>query len=337
MPKNFNIEKDEHPVKFVVDNLTPEMYTPLLSWLQAGAGAVQEAPVLSFWFNLPSDGLPVLRDWLLTAEGVYFSGFLKTVNLVKLVLMQHVGVAPKAWTMLERHLHQHKFEMSEGPLKGAPGAFIWTENMPIVKQQDDAICKVDGKLKELSSDARKAAWTADTMKLARDCAALGQLYQRDLKSQRRIEDKMDARNLHTELIIIRMFGIQTTSTTAPVPMEDERPQDTPLSWEGEPDTLDQLVDQYIIECKMSGRTAGTTLILVQSKSRNNQTTDVTEGQQFKLYLAAHVDVAVPKGEYQIAHGPSKFQKADRIAKLQREGKQGWQHTHSFSLVQQKGT
>ena len=69
-------------------------------------------------------------------------------------------------------------------------------------------------------------------------------------------------------------------------MEDERPQDTPLSWEGEPDTLDQLVDQYIIECKMSGRTAGTTLILVQSKSRNNQTTDVTEGQQFKLYLAA---------------------------------------------------
>ena len=82
------------------------------------------------------------------------------------------------------------------------------------------------------------------------------------------------------------FGIQTTSTTAPVPMQDERPQDTPLSCEGEPDTLDQLVDQYIIECKTSGRTAGTTLILVQSKSRNNQTTDVTEGQQFKLYLAA---------------------------------------------------
>ena len=31
--------------------------------------------MLSFWFNLPSDGLPVLRDWLLTAEGVYFSEY----------------------------------------------------------------------------------------------------------------------------------------------------------------------------------------------------------------------------------------------------------------------
>ena len=76
---------------------------------------------------------------------------------------------------------------------------IWTENMPIVKQQDDAICKVDGKLKELSSDARKAAWTADTMKLARDCAALGQLYQRDLKSQRsqRIQKVLHMKNQNT--------------------------------------------------------------------------------------------------------------------------------------------
>ena len=55
-------------------------------------------------------------------------------------------------------------------------------------------------------------------------------------------------------------------------------------WSGEPETIDQLLDRYIVEGKCSGRTAGTTLYLVQCKARDGGVSQALEGQKFKLFL-----------------------------------------------------
>ena len=48
--------------------------------------------------------------------------------------------------------------------------------------------------------------------------------------------------------------------------------------------MDELVDRYVIEGKFSGRTAGTTLYLVQAKARDGSLHQAVEGQRFKLFL-----------------------------------------------------
>ena len=54
----------------------------------------------------------------------------------------------------------------------------------------------------------------------------------------------------------------------------------------EPQTLEALQDKYIVECKFSGRCAGTTLVLCQSKKRDGVVDQVTGNQRFKLFMAA---------------------------------------------------
>lgn len=53
----------------------------------------------------------------------------------------------------------------------------------------------------------------------------------------------------------------------------------------EPDTIEALLDAYIVESKFSGRTAGTTLFCVQSKRRDGTLDQVPPSQKFKLFLA----------------------------------------------------
>ncbi|CAJ1344537.1 unnamed protein product [Effrenium voratum] len=111
-----------------------------------------------------------------------------------------------------------------------------------------------------------------------------------------------------------MVANSLVAATAP-PVQEEVELE---GWHGEPEKLDDLTRRYIIEAKVSGRTAGTTLYLVQAKDRDNKLEGVVENQQWKLFLAAHLPVELSPDEYQIAHGASKFLKPDRVAKLQRE-------------------
>ena len=133
----------------------------------------------------------------------------------------------------------------------------------------------------------------------------------------------------------------------------------------EPKTLEELTNTYNVENKIAGRTAGSTLYLVQSKGRDGQVRECADpNQQFKLFLVhalcaerfvygtssslinlyvstfsiavgvssqvqdgmipkvAHTPLAIPIKEFQLAHGSAKFQKADKIAALKREGKTG---------------
>ena len=72
--------------------------------------------------------------------------------------------------------------------------------------------------------------------------------------------------------------------------EDEPQQPEPPQWVDEPKNLDQLLDAYIIENKVAGRVVGTSLYLSLAKQRDGSEKNVTDGQKFKLWLVALVDV-----------------------------------------------
>jgi hypothetical protein len=55
-------------------------------------------------------------------------------------------------------------------------------------------------------------------------------------------------------------------------------------WRSEPGNVTQLMDQYNLESKFSGRFAATSLYVVHSTARDGSRRDVVEGQDFKLFL-----------------------------------------------------
>lgn len=57
-----------------------------------------------------------------------------------------------------------------------------------------------------------------------------------------------------------------------------------VTWADEPGTLDDLVQAYNIENKIAGRTAGTTLYVVQAVKKSGELGEAQDGQQFKLFL-----------------------------------------------------
>ncbi|CAK9060883.1 Uncharacterized protein SCF082_LOCUS31987, partial [Durusdinium trenchii] len=63
----------------------------------------------------------------------------------------------------------------------------------------------------------------------------------------------------------------------------------------EPESMQLLNDQYIIESKFAGRCPGTT-----------------------MYLVAHCEATISHSQFQIAHGPSKFIKSEKVANMQRQ-------------------
>lgn len=59
-----------------------------------------------------------------------------------------------------------------------------------------------------------------------------------------------------------------------------------LNWDGEPATIEDLMHTYQLEAKAAGRWGGTTLFLVESKTRSGKKENITEGQEYKLFLAS---------------------------------------------------
>ena len=62
-----------------------------------------------------------------------------------------------------------------------------------------------------------------------------------------------------------------------------------LTWDGEPQNVQELLNCYNLECKCVGRWGGTTLFLVDAKNRNGKTEMVAEGQAFKLFLESYLN------------------------------------------------
>lgn len=56
-------------------------------------------------------------------------------------------------------------------------------------------------------------------------------------------------------------------------------------WTGEPESMEQLMERYVIEAKFVGRTVGTTMILVHAKGRDGSYHQCLEGQRLKLFIA----------------------------------------------------
>ena len=54
----------------------------------------------------------------------------------------------------------------------------------------------------------------------------------------------------------------------------------------EPTTIDTLLDRYVIEGKFAGRSPSTTLYLTLAQDRSGTTTQTTEKQRWKLFLAS---------------------------------------------------
>ena len=70
-----------------------------------------------------------------------------------------------------------------------------------------------------------------------------------------------------------------------VPADEEAAEDPVLpQWTSEPESLEQLLDAYIIESKISGRHPGTSLFLTMATKRDGQCTDVLPDQKYKLFL-----------------------------------------------------
>ena len=58
-----------------------------------------------------------------------------------------------------------------------------------------------------------------------------------------------------------------------------------LDWPAEPKCIEDLLANYNVDCKATGRWPGTTLYLVESKGRNGKIENVTDNQTYKLFLA----------------------------------------------------
>ncbi len=59
------------------------------------------------------------------------------------------------------------------------------------------------------------------------------------------------------------------------------------AWD-EPKTLAELNEMYTIENKVTGRTPGTTLYVVEAARRNGVLSEVVDNQKFKLFLATRL-------------------------------------------------
>ena len=55
-------------------------------------------------------------------------------------------------------------------------------------------------------------------------------------------------------------------------------------FDGEPSSLEQLVDLYIVESKCAGRVAGTSMYITLAPFRNGVRKNCTEDQEFKVFL-----------------------------------------------------
>ena len=146
------------------------------------------------------------------------------------------------------------------------------------------------------------------------------------------------------------------TSDAIVPAEEDAAP-APKAWTSEPTTLEALLDEYIVEQKVSARWPGATLYLTSATKRDGSLTDALADQQrYKLFMVscfqiqtyvhlfksikskieqpfivllyifrevftcqvAHQPLDLDENEYVICHGKSSFLKPEKLSKMTRE-------------------
>lgn len=70
-----------------------------------------------------------------------------------------------------------------------------------------------------------------------------------------------------------------------VPAEDSAPEPEPEYWENEPETLDALLDQYVVEGKCNAGVPGGMIYVTNSMKRNeDKLVNCTGDQRYKLFF-----------------------------------------------------
>lgn len=67
--------------------------------------------------------------------------------------------------------------------------------------------------------------------------------------------------------------------------DDAAPTENVEPWKQEPATLEEMLDQYVVENKFCSSFAGGMLYLTKSTTRNGERIDVMENQSQKLFFA----------------------------------------------------
>lgn len=101
-------------------------------------------------------------------------------------------------------------------------------------------------------------------------------------------------SLSNPLVLRRLrYGTHGTDMQLLLAKKEEEEAVVPekvVPW-SEPDTLNLLLDRYIVEGKFSGRTPGTTLYLVQACNRAGHVDQCTPDQRFKLFMVTWLIVS----------------------------------------------
>lgn len=78
------------------------------------------------------------------------------------------------------------------------------------------------------------------------------------------------------------FGVASSPETLVAAPIETKPE--PIEPWTEPDTLEALLDSYILETKMSARVPGVSLYLTQSRKRDGSIHEMQESQKYKLFM-----------------------------------------------------
>ena len=81
-----------------------------------------------------------------------------------------------------------------------------------------------------------------------------------------------------------------------VPFDDESTAPSTVvayePWPNEPRSMEKLMDQHVVEAKFTGRTAGTSLILVNAASRDGKKINTVQDQEYKLFLVTSLSISL---------------------------------------------
>ncbi|CAK9063675.1 unnamed protein product [Durusdinium trenchii] len=112
-------------------------------------------------------------------------------------------------------------------------------------------------------------------------------------------------------VSVDSFNVTPLENAVVAAPSDEPEEELPM-WEGEPPTLNDLINTYNVECKLSSSFPEATLYLVDAKPRSgNSSENVVEGQTQKLFLVAHMPMTLDNAEPIIGHGKCSYMKEER--------------------------
>lgn len=93
------------------------------------------------------------------------------------------------------------------------------------------------------------------------------------------------------------------TAVAPPPIEPPAPEPVLEAWKNDATTIQQIMDNYIIEAKIPGRHPGTTLFIVHAEDRAGKFSDFLDGQKYKLFIAPSLEtLGVAEVCVSLSHG-----------------------------------